>query len=174
MTPLWTVTPPSGDRASGSADCRAATSRFASSIFHVLPFSRSLPRPAWLRFRPLSRYPFADIPRAVCELVSVGFGYSQEFHCFADREKNVSEIDSHGPSFPFKRRPERIHVLRYKPPAYSQDHKPLCRNQPVDSAAHWLAPALSAFLDFRHARGLWPFLANSTNGHPFLCAIRQV
>ena len=102
----------------------------------------------------LSRYPFANIPRAVCEFGSACFGGSQKLHCFEVRETNVFEIDSHRSSFLFKRRPERIHVLPYKPPAYSQDHTLLCRNKSVDSAAHWLTLSLSAFLHFRPARGL--------------------
>jgi hypothetical protein len=89
-----------------------------------------------IRVHPLSRYPFADIGRAVSEFGSVRFADRQEFYGPAVREKDVFEIDGDCAPFLFQQATKHVRILRCDPSADAQDHKVLSDNMAVDSAAH--------------------------------------
>src|SRR5277367_3818582 len=87
--------------------------------------------------RTLSRYPFADIERAIPEFRSVGLAESKEFHGFSVDKKNVFEIDGEAAGFLFQDAPKHVDMLSCNSAAYEQLHETFSANHSVDSAAHF-------------------------------------
>src|SRR5262245_16094213 len=85
---------------------------------------------------PLSSDPLTDIARTVSEFGSIGFAEGKELHSFASDEKDVIEIDGYSAFFPSEQVSKRVHMLRFNPATYAQNHTFFFTDESFDSAAH--------------------------------------